>query len=129
MSIQTFDERTVLIQPVLMVPGDGTTTKVIVAANSSDRRIDALMVSNRDTIAHVLNLTSVLGGVTTQLGSVSIPAGQGYAGTPSIDILAACFPATQVGVNLTPSATLNVSMVVAIQATFDVSLTAFGGVF
>jgi len=129
MALGIFDERTVLVQQILMVPADGVATKVIVAANSSDRRIDALMVANRDGIAHVVNVTMVFGGITVQLGSVSIPAGQGYAGTPSLDLLVQVLPATQVGINLPPTATLNVVLSVAIVATFDVSFCAIGGVF
>ena len=129
MAIGVFDERTVLSGVVLMVPADGTATKIIAAANSSDRRVDAIVVSNRDGIAHVVNVSIVIGGVTVQLGSVSIAAGQGYVGTPGIDLLAAVLPATQVGVNLAPSATINVTLTVAIVATFDMSFWVAGGVF
>lgn len=129
MSLQTFDERTVLNALVLMLPADGTATKIIAAVNSSDRRIDNVLISNRDTIAHVVTASVVAGGTTVILGSVSIPAGQGFAGTPSIDLLASIFPATFVGLNLAPSATLNVTLAVAIQATFDVGFFVNGGVF
>ncbi len=129
MSLQTFDERTVLAQQVLMLPADGTATKIIVAANSSDRRVDAIVVSNRDGIAHVVNVNVVLAGVTVQIGSVSIPANQGYLGTPGIDLLASILPATQVGINLSPAATINVVLAVAIVATFDMSFWVSGGVF
>jgi len=128
-AIGLFDERTVLSQSVLMLPADGTATKVVAAVNSSDRRIDNLLCANRDGIAHVVNVSIVAGGVTVQIGSVSIPAGQGYAGTPSLDILAAILPATQVGLNLVPGATLNVQLPVAIVATFDMSFYAQGGTF
>lgn len=129
MGLGIFDERTVYLAQVLMVPADGIATKIIVPANQSDRRVDAMMVANRDGIAHVVNLSMVSGAVTVQLGSVSVPAGQGYAGTPSLDVLAAVLPATQVGINLIPGATLNVVLSVAIVATFDLSLCAIGGVF
>jgi len=129
MAIGVFDERTVLSGGVLMVPADGTATKIIVPSNSSDRRIDAIVVSNRDGIAHVVNVSHVLAGVTVQLGSVSIAAGQGYLGTPGIDLLAAILPATQVGINLPPFATLNVSLAVTIVATFDMSFFYVGGVY
>jgi hypothetical protein len=129
MAIGTFDERTVLTQQVLMLPADGTATKVLAPVNSSDRRIDAITVTNRDTIAHVVTASIVVGATTVAIGSVSIPAGQGFAGTPAIDLLAAILPATVVGVNLGPSATFNVTLAVAIQATFDVGFWISGGVF
>lgn len=129
MSLQSFDERTVLNGNRRVLPADGTTSVSVVAVNSSDRRIDTILVANRDTIAHVVTLTKVNGAITTTLGSLSIPAGTGYAGTPSIDLLAGCVPATQIGINLNPADTLAVTLAVAVQATFDLDVTTLGGVF
>ena len=129
MSLQAFDERIVLLYSRLFLPADGTALVTVAAANSGDRRLDACMVANRDTIPHVVNLQMTNGAILTQLGSLSVPAGQGYAGTPALDLFASVLPVGQVGLVLSPATTLQVSMSVAIVATFDVSVTMVGGSF
>jgi hypothetical protein len=129
MSLATFDERNALSQSRLVLPADGTALVPLVTVNSQERRIDTILVANRDGIAHVINVVTTVGAVVTNLGSVSVPAGQGYLGTPSLDILAAVLPATQVGLVLMPGQLVGVQLAVAVVATFDVSVTAQGGVF
>lgn len=129
MGLQIFDERTVLTAVKLMLPADGTAAVSILPVHSSDRRVDSIIVSNRDTIAHVCNLTLVAGAVTVELGSVSVAASAGYLGTPGVDILASCLPATVVGLAMPPAGSLNLSLSVALVATFDLSVTVNGGVF
>lgn len=129
MGLQIFDERTVYTQLKLALPADGVGVIALVAVNQSDRRVDSITVANRDTIAHVVNLLLVNGAVTVNLGSVSVAAGAGYAGTPSVDLLASVLPATQVGFPLASADSLSVQLAVAIQATFDMSFHALGGIF
>jgi hypothetical protein len=129
MSLGIFDERTVLGAFKIVLPADGTGAVALVPINSGDRRIDTISVVNRDGIAHVVNLLLVNGATTIQLGSASIPANQGYAGTPALDLLALIQPATSAGITLQPGDTLSVSMAVAIVATFDVSFRCSGGAF
>jgi hypothetical protein len=125
MSLGIFDERTVLGAFKIVLPADGTGAVALVPINSGDRRIDTISVVNRDGIAHVVNLLLVNGATTIQLGSASIPANQGYAGTPALDLLALIQPATSAGITLQPGD----SMAVAIVATFDVSFRCSGGAF
>lgn len=122
-----FDEKSVITTNLLVLPASGTGAITLVGTDVNDRRIDTILVSNRDGIAHVINLSLLVGAVVTQLGSVSVPAGQGYAGTPSIDLLAAVLPADQVGYPLVGGCQLHINMVVAVVATFDVSLSVIGG--
>jgi hypothetical protein len=129
MSISTLDERNVLNLQRLVLPADGTGSLALVPVNSNDRRIDSILVANRDTIPHVVTLAKTNTAVTTVLGSLSVPAGQGYAGTPSLDLLASILPASQVGLTLMSADTLNVQLAVAVAATFDLSVSAFGGTF
>jgi hypothetical protein len=127
MGTQVFDERTVLNQSRLVVPADGTGVLALVTATTTDRRIDTLLCANRDGIAHVVSLVFTNGAVVTQLGSVSVPAGTGYAGTPAIDLLVACFPVSQAGLAIQPTQLLGIQLAVAVVATFDLSVTALGG--
>jgi len=129
MGLQTFDERTILAAVKLVAPADGTGAVALLPVHSSDRRVDTIIATNRDTIAHVVTLTLNNGATTIILGSVSLAAGAGTAGTPAVDVLAACLPATVVGLLLVPADNLLVTMAVAIQATFDVGFKVIGGIF
>lgn len=129
MGLQTFDERVVLNLSRRIVPADGTASLSFITVNSGDRRYDTILCANRDTIPHVVTLTKTNAGVVTVLGSVSVPAGTGYAGSPTVDLLALILPTTQSGINLQAGETVNVQLAVAVAATFDLDVTAFGGAF
>jgi hypothetical protein len=127
MGLSTFDEKAAVIWNALVLPAAGTGAVTLIPAQVGDVRVDTILVSNRDGIAHVIIVQVAVGAVYTIIGTVSVPAGAGTAGTPSVDILAAVLPATQVGLVLPGGDILRISMAVAIVATFDVSVTAFGG--
>jgi len=127
MGLTTFDETAAEVWSWLLVPASGTGFIALVPTDVFDRRVDSILVSNRDGIAHVINLSLIVGSSRTQLGSVSVPAGAGYAGTPSVDILPTSLPATQVGLVVPGNYALNFNVSVAVVATFDMSVTAFGG--
>lgn len=129
MGLSTFDERTALTRSRLVVPADGVALLPLMTVDFSDARVDQILVANRDGIPHVVNLILTNGAVLTNLGSVSVTAGAGYAGTPSVDLLASIFPATQVGIVIQGGMLLGVQLAVAVVATFDMSFSAFGGRF
>lgn len=97
--------------------------------DKTPRRIDAVLATNNDGIAHVIELRVNNGASTTRIGSVSVPAGQGFAGTPSLDILAAILPATVVGIALDRFWTLDANCLVAVTGSNGVFLTSLGGTF
>lgn len=129
MGFQVYDETAVLNLNRLIVPADGTALLPLVPAASVSRRIDAILAANRDTIDHVINVQMTVGAVVTEIGSVTVPAGAGYAGVPTVDLLGSGFPATQAGVTLIGTSLIGVQLPVAVVATFDVSVTAVGGFF
>jgi hypothetical protein len=129
MGLGIFDESRVYQAARIVLPADAVALVPLVAVGTVDRRIDNLLAVNRDTIAHTVNVVTTIGGVLTVIGSVSVPAGQGYAGTKALDLLDGALPATQVGLNLISGNLLGVQLVVAVQATFDLTVFANGGWF
>lgn len=129
MGLQTFDERVIFSASKRILPADGIASLALVTVASQDRRIDNILVANRDTIPHVVTLTRTTATIVTTLGSVSVPAGTGYAGTPTIDLLAAIFPATMGGLPVQGPETINVQLAVAVAATFDLDVSVLGGAF
>lgn len=127
MGTQVFSEVQPHLTGVKFVNADGTAAKTVGGDSALQTRVDTLLCQNTDTIPHVINVGVNIGGTIYQLGSVSVAAGAGTAGTPCVDLLAAIFPATQVGMQLMASQQLEVSMVVAVVATFTVTVVAVGG--
>jgi hypothetical protein len=129
MGLSTFDERAVYSVARLVVPADGTSLLPLVPAQTTDIRIDSILIGNRDGISHTVSLLATIGGVVAKVGSLVIPAGQGTNGTPCLDLMAGVLPAAQVGWTLKPGDLLGVQLSVAVAATFDVPIQALGGTF
>lgn len=94
-----------------------------------DWRVDALLVSNSDTVAHTLQvlINSSGSGIKYNLHSVSIPARSGYDGKPAIDALAT-LPGAQKGlVILAQTESIYVNVTVAMAANTQLDIFAFGG--
>lgn len=127
MGLATFDEGAPFYQRTSFVTADGTTLKDIANPPNNRVRVDAIVCINQDTIAHVVNLNMTDGGGNSFLGSLSIPAGQGTNGTPGVDLLAGCLPATVVGVVLPPNARLQASLNVAISGAVQLMVACLGG--
>jgi len=127
MGLATLDERAPYVVNTHFAPVDGTAAKPITTTATAAVRIDAITATNSDGIAHQVTLTLNDTIARLPLGSVSIPAGQGTNGTPSLDILAGSLPATVVGVVLPPGAALWLVMSVAIVAPNGVDIIALGG--
>lgn len=127
MGLQVFDEQSVQ-NTVTAFKAAQTTTKVTIQAWSAPyTRIDTLTVTNSDVIAHVVDLWILRSTVPCLLGSLSVPAGQGLAGTPALNLLTGCLPAGVDHINLTSSDALQASMEVTVTAAFEVDVFSSGG--
>jgi hypothetical protein len=114
---QAFDERQLL--DLHFVADDGTPTGIhnLVFAPNLGARVDSLMVSSTDTIAHTIVLDTSYGGTVIQLGSLSIPAGSGFNGVPPVDLLTP-FVLPALGCILLPAtAGIHIELLVAVSAT------------
>jgi len=125
--LSTFDEVQPIVNGVTILNADGTAPKSITTAQTSRIRVDSILVSNTDTIAHVVRLYALISAVAYLIGSVSVPAGQGTAGTPAIDLLASALPITQVGIALAASVTLQASVEVVMTGATVLTINVVGG--
>jgi hypothetical protein len=105
----------------------GTGLNTLVAPQTTVLRIDHLLVSNNDTIPHVIRINIGPNGGTTKLTSSSIPAGAGYNGAPAHDLFSDGLPATMDGLVLPIGWILALQLEVAMVAPFVVDCHALGG--
>lgn len=89
MSFQAFDEHTLQVIVGTLDDTTGNTWQVILAPPSNGGRIDAITMSNQDTIAILVEFSIAQGGQPAMLGAVSVPAGAGSGVVPAVDALAA----------------------------------------
>lgn len=129
MGISIFDETLADSNPVVFDDGNSPGVLTLTPNDKTLRRVDTILAVNNDTIDHEVSLRINIASAFYWLGSVVIPAGAGFAGTPSIDLLAACVPPTQLGLNLFSFNYLEVDCLVALSSGKGVWITAFGGLF
>ena len=127
MGLATFDEKQAYAKVVYFINATGVTQQHLADASGLILRIDSLVVTNADSIAHVITVQLNDGSTGGTLGTVSVAAGAGTAGTPGVDILAAVLPATVVGVVLPPSAFIGAFLAVAVTGGNTLQVTALGG--
>jgi hypothetical protein len=123
-----FQETQPLVQETAFLNANGIAAAAILANLSGPYRVDMVLATNGDAVDHVIDLYIRISGVNYPIGSVSVPAGSGFGGVPSVDILAGALPAGSAGLPLIDGATLYASMEVAITAPNQVTITALGGV-
>jgi hypothetical protein len=127
MGLSIFDE----VQPYDVVATLNTASGIIAVSvapqTTTPRRLDNILVTNSDVIAHVVTLLYVDSGISIVLGSWSIPAGQGYVGTPGVDLLAAVLPSTQVGLACRASVSFSLQLAVVMGATAVLGVVVNGG--
>ncbi len=127
MGLQNFDESSPVAEANSFIAADGTTGKPITTTTGLRVRVDVIIAANTDTIAHVITLSYFDGTARVILGSVSIPAGQGTAGTPGLDILAPCLPASITGIVIVPNGYIQAGLAVAVTGANVVQLLTLGG--
>lgn len=90
-------------------------------------RVDVLLATNADAVAHVVHIKVIVGGTPNQVGDVNVPAGAGVGSVAPVDVLAAIMPSTQQGIVLPVGYDLAAVMSAAPGAGTYVTLAAFGG--
>jgi hypothetical protein len=124
--LSIFDEKVPLLAYVNIVNADGTNVKTLTTAQSAYTRFDTILVSNADTIAHVINLWADVAS-TRFLGSVNIPAGAGHLGVAPVDLIAALPLTNPGGLVITGAMGLGVHLDVAMVAPYTMHVVALGG--
>jgi len=129
MSLATLDERVALITPAQFLAADGTTWKTIATGGAAGQRIDDVLLSSNGAAAHVVEFRMTIGAISYQLGSVSVAAGAGYAGTPPVQLGATVQPTNSVGWVLSFGASFQARVAVVMGAAEALDVVAFGGAF
>lgn len=124
MGLSQFDENTALAQGVVLDAATGLGQVFLYNENPLQARVDAILATNDDVIAHVVVLIGYLSGVYYPIGSMSIPPGTGLGGLPSVDFLAGCLPSTMSGIVLDTGTSLMVRLEVVMTGTSLVTLVA-----
>jgi hypothetical protein len=87
MGISIYDESLPLNEGASIEDTDSTNWRAIHTGIQSLCRIDSILVTNSDTVDHILNLRLNLDATQTKLCSVSVPAGSGATGLPPVDLI------------------------------------------
>jgi hypothetical protein len=125
--LSQFDERQPLAVGGTMLNASGLGPQILPpSAILTPVRIDKILVTNTDAIPHLVTLALQSTGPNVILGSAIVPAGQGTAGTPSFDLLAAAVPAIT-GITMDASNSLVVTLAVAVVAPNELDFAILGG--
>lgn len=127
MSVAQFDERTALTVAAQFLPADGTTWKTVHTGALSGSRLDDVLITNNGAAAHVVEFRITIGATSYQLGSVSVPAGAGYAGAVSVQLSATLQPTNQLGWLIGYNNTFQARVAVVMGAGETLDVVAFGG--
>lgn len=119
-----YDEKSPITGSVTFILPEGTTMKGVGPANYDPWRVDAIAVSNTDSIDHVLDVgwfDNYTVGALSRLASVVVPAGAGDGTTPPLDVLAALAGPYINGIIL--AATLGIGFTLAVAMGSGATLT------
>jgi hypothetical protein len=128
MGLQTFDESFPVFANVTFTSVDTTVAKALFLASAPPARIDSIIATTDDTVAVVCDVFVRVGGVNYLLGSVTVPAGTGKAGTKGIDILQGALPATVLAIVVAGSNPIWIGLEATMTAAKTLWLSSVGGV-
>lgn len=127
MGLSTFEEKAPL--NIVQQIGNATGTSPINFGEFDPMpiRFDQVFCSNDDTIDHVVKLSiQTYSGSHIQFGNVNVPAGSGFAGVPSVELLSGCSPLLT-GIVLGPHDNLGVAVEVAMVGGSLLHIACLGG--
>ena len=127
MGLSVYDEHTRIWEGTTFDVSNGTATSHILTMSWEPGRIDQILLTSSDAIAHICSFTAVVQvGSTVLLGSVNLPAGTGYGGTPALDALPLLVGAG-VGIVITGGDALDMNLDVAATVATVVGVLVVGG--
>jgi len=127
MGVSIFDEKAAIVTGTNFAGAALATPQTITPFAQWNMRLDKLIVSSNDVIAHELTLEVRNDGAPAIVGTVHIPAGAGYsAANPAIDLITQ-LPVLGDGLNFYNGGAFWVSDPVAITLTFHITILSVGG--
>ena len=127
MGLTLYDEKVPLIAGRTITIADTTVLKTVLTCGIFPARIDAIICCSDAAASHVIELGVYTGTLQLYLGSLSVPAGAGFAGAATVDLASLVASTPMAGLLLLPGYTLNVRLVVTLGAGELFSVAAFGG--
>jgi hypothetical protein len=129
MGIQSFDEHSVVnvVQIIDNALGLGLGAPYTFVGQGGI--INRVIATNSDTIDHVVVLNLFVNFIATRIGSVHVPAGAGYGGVASVDVLDAVVPGTVKTLRCPTDVQIQVGVEVIVGATKQVAVYFEIGVF
>lgn len=129
MPFQVFDYHSLFAKTFSWTSTSSVLPQLLATAPDNGLAIDSMVGTNNDSVAHVVSFTVTVGGITVQLGAVSIAIGAGFDGTtPSADVLSG-LPLNNNRVMLPAGATLSALVDVVPAGGSTVNVTLQGGSF
>lgn len=128
MSLSIFDESSVESIAKVIDDSNSPGPQMYLPSDRCQRRVDALLVTNNDTIDHIVRLRYNDGTVNAWIGSHTIPAGTGFAGVPAIDLVPILAPVGTAGWVFADFTFMDVGTEEAVNAGKGVWFTSFGGI-
>jgi hypothetical protein len=129
MSLQVFDGRAPLLNTKHFLAADSTNKIDMGYSPLPHQLITAILLTNEDTIDHVVALWQKNAAAYFLLGSVNVPAGAGIAAAPAIDLIAAVPLTATGGLLQIYNNQYALSLEVAMVAAHWLDATALGVVF
>jgi hypothetical protein len=124
-----FDEGAFQIQLLQILPADTTAVKQLATSQFPDFRVDNILLSNTDTVDHVVDFWLQLSAVNYLLGSINVPTLSGLGGLAAVDAIPHLVAAGQQAICLNNSTVLYVSAEVTVGAGKIIHVVAIGGRF
>lgn len=127
MGLSQFDEVQPLQQNLRADNSWGTTPTNTANIPVGRYRIDGILLTSNDVIAHDVDFYYATSGAVREIGSVAVPAGAGYGATPPIDALPLLLGTSTWQLVLPAGDLVLISFEVAITSGQFVDITFFGG--
>lgn len=129
MGFANFDEHTLLVLTRQFTDAAFPAFQDFSAPGNLAARVDSVVATNDDTIAHTI-LVGISDGTTEWwMGTATIPIGAGHAGVPSVDVLALALPATTQWLFATELVAIRLRLGEAMSAGKLLNVALFGGAF
>lgn len=127
MGFSTFDERTAQNWQIVFNDTSYPTPSPFAPPDVRASRFDTIIGTNNDTVDHTLGAYFDFGAGPVHFATVTLPAGAGEPGTPSVDVLDALIPATSPGIVLAAGSELGFAQYEALGSGKLIRIVAIGG--
>lgn len=127
MGLQSFDERIPVVAALHILAAAGTAYVNVAVQNLGTYRIDDILLSNSDAIAHVVTIAVRSGATDYPIASISVPAGSGGGGVAPVAVGATQLPTGQGGWLFANTQDLRAKVEVVMTGATFVDVVAYGG--